>query len=159
LAILHQEQGELEEARGLYERAVALQRETGSRRDQGTTLYHFATLSQEQGRLDEALGFYQEALGIHREVGHPRVEGTALRSLADLERWRTGDLSAGEPLAARGEELLTTIGDKIELGKLLCTRGHLALAAGRDAAALLERVGALARESGAGPGSELGRRL
>ena len=51
------------------------------------------------------------------------------------------------------------LGQRIELGKLLCSRGELERVGGRlDAArACLEEAAALATETGAGPDSELGR--
>jgi hypothetical protein len=63
------------------------------------------------------------------------------------------------PNAALLGSLLLEVGDKLELGKLLCLRGHLALARAAQVNGLLAQAGALAQETGAGPESELGKGL
>jgi hypothetical protein len=119
----------------------------------------FAQLLQAQGHWEEARGLYEQALLRAREVGDRRYEGITLANLAGLARQRTGDLEAGERLAAQSEALLTELGEKLELGKLLCVRGHLALARAESASDLLRRTAALAGEVGARPESELGQTL
>src|SRR5262249_17781690 len=109
--------------------------------------------------LGEAEALYQQALALVRVVGDRRGEGIALCHLADLARLYTGDLEGAERLVDQAEALLTEVGAVPDLAKLLCTPGHLPLAAGRSAAELLARAGALARGSSAGPGSELGQKL
>ena len=61
--------------------------------------------------------------------------------------------------AIRIEKLDGSVGDSIELGNHLCSRGELERASGRpDAArACLEEAASLAAEAGVGPESDLGR--
>jgi len=54
---------------------------------------------------------------------------------------------------------LSALGEKLALGKLLSLRGHIALWVGQDARGFLERAQALAQETAAGAGGELGRAI
>jgi predicted ATPase/serine/threonine protein kinase len=159
LAELHHQQGRLEEARELYGQALAIHRQIGNPSYEGRVLGHLGNLQQEQGRLEEAQALYGQALGLVRQFGGRHIEGSLLGHLSELERRTTGHSGKAGALAEQAERLLEAVGLKLELGKLLCQRGHIALCGGQDARELLERARALADEVGAGPDSELGKML
>jgi len=114
-----------------------------------------SVLAKVAGRMEEARELYEQALAISREVGDRRFEGAVLGSLAAHELLLTGNVTRAREPAAQGEARLSDLGDKLELGKLLCTAGHIALAGGQGAR--LERVRAIALELSVGRDSELGR--
>ncbi len=158
LAILYHEQGRFEAAAELYQQALAIAREVGDRRSEGATLANLATLHNVQGRVKEAVDLYEQALAIARELGDRRFEGIRLGDLANLYNLR-GRTEEAEALAARGETLLSQVGAKLELARLLCTWGHIALSGGHTAQALLSRTRSLAEELAIGPNSPLRKKL
>jgi tetratricopeptide (TPR) repeat protein len=114
--------------------ALAIAREVGNRRDEGSLLGQLGRLEHEQGRLDRARAAYDEALAIHRALGNRRYEGVVLASLGDL-LVAQGRRDEARVLLADGEVLLRGLGEKLDLATLLCVRGNLELAAGETAAA------------------------
>ena len=75
-----------------------------------------------------------------------------------LEQGRRDEARAA---LAGGEAILRELGEAAELGKLLCTRGELECRCGDMPAstAALREAETLAEKVGAGPESDLGRRL
>jgi predicted ATPase len=157
LASANHAQGRIEEARQLCEQALFIHREVSDRPGEGSALANLANLHREQGRIEEARQLYEQALAIDREIGARHLEGSTLGDLARLECLSTGDLATAVRLAMQGEQLLVAMGDRRELGRLLCHRGHIELAGGRSGRGFLERACALAEDVGAGPESELGK--
>jgi len=131
-AILQQNQGRMARARSLYEEALAIARDVGNRPDEGWILGNLARLHQAQGRMEEARTLYEEALAIHREVGDRRSEGIVIGNIAAWELLVSGDSARAADLSAQGETLFREVGDKPELGKLLCTHDHIQLAGGES---------------------------
>ena len=66
-------------------------------------------------------------------------------------------VGACNALLLRADDLLSAHNDKIELGNLRCSQGHLALSRHDDAHVFARAAEALASEVRAGPESELGR--
>lgn len=84
--------GDLDEARELYERAVVLCRELDDPLLLAHTLRHLGDVHHDAGRLDPAEPFYLEALALYREHDAPPLDlANAIRSLAIL-REETGAL-------------------------------------------------------------------
>ena len=75
--------GRLNDAEKWLEQALALSREAGDRRREGSFLGSLGNVYQEQGRFDEARESHGFALAIHREFGNRRAEGTTLGNLAN----------------------------------------------------------------------------
>jgi len=67
--------GRHEDARALYERALAVAEEAGDRRWQGGVLGNLGLLTHSQGRLDESIPFYERALALSAASGDKRWEG------------------------------------------------------------------------------------
>jgi hypothetical protein len=94
------------------------------------------------------------------EVSERAGEGIIHARLGKLHRAAGREKEALDALT-RGESILRLVADRVELGKLLSTRALMECKAGdhSQAAATLSEAEALARQVGAGPGSELGRML
>ena len=152
--------GDLEAAASRLGAALVLNRETGARLNEGLTTGNLGYLFVEQGRLEEARAQYEAALLIFRELGNPFGTCEALVALGSLHLRQDRMEEAREALR-QGEEVIRAAGGQIELGMLLCTRAELehrsgATGAARDAVGEVE---AIAGRIGAGPDSELGRKL
>ncbi|MEP7299913.1 MAG: tetratricopeptide repeat protein [Caldimonas sp.] len=160
LGNLDLEQGRFDEARAHFEAALAIDRQMGNRRFEGAVLVNLGNLHLKQGEMDDARAHFEAALAIACEVGDRRVQGSVLGSLGDVLA-RQGH--AGEAVEAfrTGDALLREVGDGVELAKLLCAWGKVEITA-RDlgaARAALAEAATLAATTGAGPDSELGRKI
>jgi tetratricopeptide (TPR) repeat protein len=93
-----------DEARGLFERALAIRMRTLGQMDPGVadTLNNLALLLRMQGDLEGSLPLGQRALAIYREAFGPEHPDTAMavENLASLEKDR-GDLSSSRDLYER----------------------------------------------------------
>ena len=74
--------GEPRKAIEYYEQRLAIARETGDPRGEGTVLYNRALSLDELGRRDEAIPDAQAALAIREEIEDPTAENTR-QMLAD----------------------------------------------------------------------------
>ncbi|MBI2569921.1 MAG: tetratricopeptide repeat protein [Candidatus Schekmanbacteria bacterium] len=158
LGALHRLHGRMAEADELWERALARFREIGDRRGEANGLFALGGLHCEQGRMAEGRTLFEQSLALHREVGNRRYEGHCLVDLAGYwYRLACGDLSLAQELTAHGETILREVGARIDRTRVLCQRGHLELAAGRPAQALLDASSELAAAGDAGPESDVGR--
>jgi tetratricopeptide (TPR) repeat protein len=104
------EQGRFEEARALYEQALALHREIGDRRNEGVALGNLAGILLHQGRLEEAGQCCEQALAVHRAVGNRRSIGNALNNLSGV-RQAQGRLAEARRLLDESLEVLGETGD------------------------------------------------
>jgi tetratricopeptide (TPR) repeat protein len=68
LAILYKDQGRYEEARALYEYALAVDREVGNRKEEGRVLGNLALLYKNQGLHEQARICDEQAQEIQREI-------------------------------------------------------------------------------------------
>jgi tetratricopeptide (TPR) repeat protein len=96
LAVALLEQGELEEARELFERALLIRRAVFGTRDAALaeSLNNLAELERRMGRLERARSLHEAALEVRREVlepGHPDIAeslnnlGVLLRDIGELD--------------------------------------------------------------------------
>jgi serine/threonine protein kinase/Tfp pilus assembly protein PilF len=159
LANSHYDQGRIEAACQLYEQALVICQEAGDRRHEGLVLGNLANARHDQGQIAEANELYERALAIHRAMGNQYYEGSVLCDLANSIRLTTNGLDRAAKLARDGEALLSAVGDRMELGRLLCVRGHIELAGGKSAREVLDRAETLARELHILPGCQLGQKL
>jgi len=160
LGSLHQAQCRLEEARPCFEQSLAIRREIGDRLGEGLTLGNLGSLLGLLGLTDEAERSFERALAIHHEAAARRLEGIALGGLARLRACQGRRAEFLEAFAG-GERLLREVDDRIELGKLLASRGEADLAAGElaGARAALTEATSLAAAIGVAPESALGRSI
>ena len=96
--------GQAERAIGFYEQQLAIAREIGDRRGEGTALGNLGNAYAALGQAERAIGFYEQQLVIVREIGDRRGEGNALGNLGNRLR-RPGPGRAGHRLlrAAPGD--------------------------------------------------------
>ena len=154
------EQGQLDDALECYEAALAIAREVGDRLVEGFILGAIANILRLQGNSDEAMVLCERALAIHRAVGARRAEGGILGSIGELLAERGRHAESREAFR-KGEALLREVGDQLGLVMLFCERGRAEAAGGDDAAARAALAAAeeVAEAMGAGPDSEVGRRI
>ncbi len=152
--------GELDEAHVRYESALAIYQEVGSMHDIGAALDDLGELATQRRNFDDARLLLEAALDIHRRSGARRFEGSALVRLASLHLKRC-EVAPVRDLLDAAEPLVRESRDSLELGRLLCARGQLALAA-HDRKAANRHLGdaqGVAQRVGADDQSPLGRDL
>jgi predicted ATPase/class 3 adenylate cyclase len=158
LGVLHYEQGRIDEARPNLEASLAIHRALGNRVSEAISIVNLGVLHLAAGSINEARIHYDRALAINRELGNRRHEGIVLRCLAELLT-NQRMTSEAESALELGERRLREVGDRLELAKLLCTRGHLHAAKGdvEPARAALSEAEALGVALSIGTNTELGR--
>lgn len=113
LAVVLLEQGETTEARGLFERALAIRRAVVGARDPAIaeSLNNMAELERRTGNLARSRTLHEAALGVRREVldeGHPDI-AESLNNLGvllhELNEPEAAAASLGEAYALRRERL------------------------------------------------------
>ncbi len=151
--------GRLEEARSRVEAALAIAREMGQPSSEGAYLAHLGAVITRQGQWSEARACLETALALQRGSKDTESEGVTLHDLGYLFLAQE-QLDEARGVLTQGESLLRSVGVKVELAKLLCTKARLEREAGdrTRAHALLDEAESIAAELGAGPDS-LVRRL
>ncbi len=150
----------MQEAESYYRAAIAIHRETSDSGGEGRTLHSLGLLCLEQNRLDEAQSHFESALDTVKAGGNTRSEGAILESLGSVFMAK-GLIQQAREAIDRGEEILRAVGNPWELASLYCTRAQLEMKIGNPSAAItaLRRAEDLAVQAGAGPESELAKRL
>ena len=110
----------MDEARAHYDAALAIVREVGDRRTEGTFLGKLGALELRLGRCEEAQAAFARGELLLREVGERLELGKLLCRRGDLER-TGGDLAAARSCLAEVEALAAAIhaGPDSELGREL----------------------------------------
>ena len=154
------EMGQIEKARAHWEASLVIARDVGDRRSEGMLLLKLADLHYDQGSVEAALSYKETAVAIHRAFGTREMEAIALGDLGKL-LGREGRVHEAREALTVGEAILRELQCVFHLANLLCVRGELELESGDHAAAraALGEVEAIARQTGSGPESELGRML
>jgi predicted ATPase len=131
LASVAQDEGELEDARVKYRRAVQLAGRCGVRRTLSVMTAYYGILHFEQGRLREARDLLDSAIGIERSLGNVLHEGffRGIRAAvhASLDRIEDAEADAREAEAQ-------VAADPLSAGLVHLHLGHLDLARMREAA-------------------------
>lgn len=156
LALVHKASGRIERGARLLRAALEINRQVGSRRSAAVQSGNLGDLCLALDRLPEARTWLRQAVLGSQELGFRLGEAAFSGSMGTLSL-REGRIDNARAYLATGEALLRELGNKAELGKLLCRRGEVDLARGDSAAgtsALVEAEG-LAAAIGAGPSSEL----
>ncbi|MBI2568712.1 MAG: protein kinase [Candidatus Schekmanbacteria bacterium] len=147
--------GELDMACRLSERAAELHRQVGNRGAEAVTLSNLVDVLLDQGHLGRARAQVREVLGLCAEIGDRVLEASSLCRQARIRRHRNL-LREAEASIDKAMQTLSTSGAELTTGLFLCEKGHLALAMGRSAAAVLARAKELAAALGSGEESLLG---
>ena len=137
------------EAADAYNRALAMQRETGDMRGAATSLNDLANALGEQGDLSGSIKMLNEALATFREVGDKHSAAAVLGSIA-ARTLQQGDLKQGKKMLEEGLAASQEIGDQerastalYNLGEVLRWQGDLKGARKRyeQAEALSKQIG------------------
>jgi tetratricopeptide (TPR) repeat protein len=152
--------GERRQALEPLQQALAIARESENQGNEAACLANLGMLHQELHQPAEARPLLQSALRIARDIGWRRGEGPLLGALAALSL-SEGRINEAHERAEGGEQILRTMGDKLELAKLLCVRARLHHQRQDPAAAAkaLAEAEALAAALRVSPESELGQAL
>jgi tetratricopeptide (TPR) repeat protein len=141
--------GQFTRAIGLFEQALAIDRETGSRVGEATDLGNLANGYADLGQIARAVELYEQALAIARETGDRRGEAADLSnvaiSYADLGQTELA-IDLYEQALASDRETGSRAGEARDLGNLgnrYAELGQIAQAIG-----LYEQALAIARQIG-----------
>ncbi|MBN1121227.1 MAG: tetratricopeptide repeat protein [Anaerolineae bacterium] len=83
--------GQYDEAKGCFERSLAVSRELGDTSGEASALNNLGAILERQGAYLEALNHYQESLNLQEDLGMPEDTAEALNNVAGvlyrLEQW------------------------------------------------------------------------
>jgi len=160
LGLLLHEQGEPAEARRQFEAALVIARDMGHLRLESVVLCNLAIALEAQGEPREACACYEKAVVSAMALGDRRSEGQ-FRGYLGLLYVRLGRVGEGFSCLDAAESLLEAVNDRLSLGLVLCQRAKAEHLTGQGvaAAAALTRAELIARDTQAGPESELMREI
>jgi tetratricopeptide (TPR) repeat protein len=122
--------GRYDQARGLYEAALALHRQLGNRLGEATALNNLCLNARDRQDHAAVLGQGSESLALARDIGDRNLEGLALMhlgtALQGLDRRAEAEAIFRQSLA-----IFVALGERRSQGALLNFLGSLALADGR----------------------------
>jgi tetratricopeptide (TPR) repeat protein len=84
LAFIVRQQGDLDEAEGYYNQALALARARHDRRGEAARIHNLGTLALMRGDLARARALYEESLAMRRALNEPGGMSATLRALGTL---------------------------------------------------------------------------
>jgi len=84
--VIHQNRGEIEEARLLYQESMGISKKLGDERSIALTLHQLGALTQGQGELEEARRLYNESLEISKRLGDEDGIALTLHQLGILSQ-------------------------------------------------------------------------
>jgi serine/threonine protein kinase/tetratricopeptide (TPR) repeat protein len=159
LADLYHDLGDNETSKRLCAEAISLLREVGDIHIRSLWMGNLAAVHREEGRIEESRVLFEQAQVLAHQFGDRRIEGILLCERGRLELWSPAGPAAAERFFQESGALLVEVGEKLELAKVWCGRGHLRLALGESAEAELAQARALMVEVDAGAASDVGNRL
>jgi tetratricopeptide (TPR) repeat protein len=115
--------GDYPQAIDLYTQALAIARDLGDRRLEGTALDGLGTCHYRLGDYQHAIDLHTLALSIARDTGNRQLEGTALGSLGNCHS-RLGDYPQGIDLRTQALAIFREIGDRQGESKQLGNLGN-----------------------------------
>lgn len=102
------DRGDMWNAIGCHEQALALHREIGERQAEGIELANLANAYAAVGETHRAIAYYGRAVPIFRETGDRRSEGYALASLGDALQ-HLGELGEAQTVYERALPILNDV--------------------------------------------------
>jgi tetratricopeptide (TPR) repeat protein len=75
--------GQMERAIEYHERALAISKDIGDRRGEGTNLGNIGNAYSDLGQVERAIEYYERALAISKDIGDRRGEGTNLGNIGN----------------------------------------------------------------------------
>ena len=82
MALIYDNQGQVEKAIELYQQSLALNEEIGNVQGKASTLHNLAVIYEEQGQVEQAIDLYQQSLAISEKFGNVQDKATTLHSMA-----------------------------------------------------------------------------
>src|SRR5581483_10618527 len=122
IATLYNRMGDFVQARHIYTRALAAQRQAGLPREQVVTLHNLGRVNENLRDWDAARAAFNECLEISRTINYSRREAYAMRGLAAVSN-ATGDPEGALATLANAEELQKQIPDARLRAQIQLARG------------------------------------
>ena len=116
--------GDYDTALDYMKQSLAILREIGDKKGEGTTLNNLSQIYQARGDYDTALDYLKQALAILREIGDKKGEGTTLNNLSQIYDAR-GDYDTALDYLKQALAICREIGDKAGLCATLFNIGNL----------------------------------
>ena len=161
LGLLHHATGQLAAAQGELEASLETALELGHARLVSIVQCNLGLVAEAQGMPDEAVDYHEAALRLARDLGDRRSEAQFLTYLGVLHA-RQSRLTEARQCLDTGEALFAALGDRVNLGILLCNRAeteHLANNAAKAEAALAQASALASELNDVSPESEMGKAL
>ena len=111
LAVIYQNQGDIDRARSLYQESLVIARKLGDQSGIASTLHELGRLAQAQGDLDEARSLFQQSLDINRKIGDQSGIASTLHHLGLLAQNRD-DLDEARSLYQQSLDINRTLSDQ-----------------------------------------------
>jgi predicted ATPase len=129
IAIALKDQGDVAEARRIFEEISLISMDLGDDLLHARALSNLASILKEQDDIVAALARYDEALGIFRQLGDDQGVAWTLRHQGDIARDQH-DFELGEALYLQSLAVFRNLGDAWSAGSLLTDLGGLTLSRG-----------------------------
>lgn len=156
LGVVHNLCGRQDAALTAFEQSLAIDRAIGVRRNVAYSLGNIGTVHLARGDLDAAEAALREAVAVAASIAAQGFEAGGRRRLGDVAAAR-GDRVGAREAYAQAEALAQTQGDRVQ--QAFAQVGLAEVSTDEEAARWLASASALAAQVGAGPTSELGRRI
>jgi tetratricopeptide (TPR) repeat protein len=149
LGYCHAGLGEYRQAINLHTQALAIARDLGHRRLEGTALDGLGGCHYRLGEYRQAIGLHTRALAIARDFGDRRLEGNALGNLGNCHS-RLGEYRQAIDLRTQALAIFREIGDRQGESKQLGNLGNCRSSLGEygQAIELHNQALAIARDTG-----------
>ncbi len=110
-ALIHQNRGNLDEARKLYDESLEIKKQLGNESGIAISLHQLAMLAQVQGEIDEARRLYEQGLEINKQLGNESGIAISLHQLAMLAQVQ-GEIDEARQLYEQSLEIKKKLGDQ-----------------------------------------------
>jgi len=125
LAMMRANQGELDEARRLYNQSLEIEKSLGNEYGIAVTLHNLALISQMSGDLDEARRLYDQSLEIERSLSNESGIAVTLQQLGAIAQQQR-QLEEAHHLYTESLAIKRKLGDQIGIINSLHQLGTLA---------------------------------
>src|SRR6266542_1490995 len=125
LAVIYQNQGDIDRARSLYQESLVIARKLGDQSGIASTLHELGLLAQNRDDLDEARSLYQQSLDINRKLSDHRGIANTLHKLASIAEDQ-GDLGEASSLFQQSLDIKRKLSDQRGIASTLHHLGLLA---------------------------------